>query len=215
MNLFNRLILILITLASVTFWGAVILLVLVWPNEAMDYVSGWIAYFKGGNVWQFSMGVVIVAVIFGLLAFALLLLEISPRRRSAVQITQVQGGTGLLTTEAIVQRLKRDVEVIPQVQQVKPEVTSRGKSVDIHADLQTDPAVDVAPKTEEVIGVIRSIVEKGMGVKLRNLQVNIRHGRHPAGRPSTPPRTASTTEGTVTEPDGVRADPPEKGAEEA
>jgi len=173
----------------------VIVVALLWPSEAMDYVSDWIAYFRAGNVWQLSMGAVVVGVVFGLISLALLLLELSPRRSSTVELTQVTGGKGMLTTEAIVQRVKRDVEAVAQVQQAKPEVISRGKSIDIRLELHTDPDAEVSSKTEEVIGVVRDSVERGMGVRLRDLQVKIRHQAPPAGRAAgSSPSPASVEE---------------------
>jgi len=67
------------------------------------------------------------------------------------------------------------VDQLTDVITVIPQVRTRGTAVDITLDLETTPDVDVPMKTEEVMAVVRDVVEGQMGLQLRRVKVNVRH----------------------------------------
>lgn len=182
MNLFNRILVVLLALVGLIVGVAVVALMLTLPEEVMAYFEAWIAYFRSGYLWQLTWAGVAGGGILGLVCLALLILEFSPQRRRLVQLAQVGGGVGMLTVDAVAQRVRHDVEALDQVKAARPRVTSRGQEVDIYLELRTDPAATISTKTEEVCQVVRQAVEQGLGVKLRRLGVEVQH--EPASRPS-------------------------------
>ncbi len=51
--------------------------------------------------------------------------------------------------------------------------------LNIQLDVETSPVIDVPMKTEEIILVVRDVVEDSMGLKIGKLDVRIRHSEYP------------------------------------
>ena len=62
---------------------------------------------------------------------------------------------------------------------MQPEVQARSDQVNIQLDVETSPVIDVPMKTEEIILVVRDVVEGSMGLKIGKLDVRIRHSEYP------------------------------------
>lgn len=124
-------------------------------------------------------------------AFVLLVLEL---RRQGPETVALAGDPGArLSAQTIVQRLKSDVEAIDQVDQARPVVTSRRRSVDVVLDVTTAPAVDVPAKAAQVSEVARATIES-LGLKLGRLSVQISQTSRAwpgGGRPAETPPAAT------------------------
>jgi hypothetical protein len=122
-------------------------------------------------------------------AFVLLVLEL---RRSGPDTVALAGDPAArLSAQTIVQRLRADVEAIDLVDQARPTVTPRRRSVDLVLDVTTAPGVDVPTKAAQVSEVARATVES-LGLKLGMLSVQISQTSRawPGTRPAeTPPAT--------------------------
>lgn len=171
MNLFNRILLVLLALLGLVGGIALIAVALTVPEGVVAYFEAWAAYFGAGFLWQLTWAGVAAGGVLSLVSLALLLLELGPRRRRLVQISRVGGDAGMLTVDSVARRIRHEVEALDQVKGARPRVTSRGQEVDVHLDLHTDLNTPVKSKDEEIRQVVRQTVEEGLGVKLRRLEV--------------------------------------------
>jgi len=183
-NVFNRIITILV--AIVLFLAAVFaavfpLLTLDWLGRIAaswrDYLAYWDANARYVSVAVRSGLVVIAVVLFGLLMF----LELRRRRAGTVQVVTSEGSTAAVVTDSISQRLAHQIDRLADVISVSPKVTGRGRTVHIDLDLETGPEIDVPMKSDEVVAVVREVVEDRMGLLLGKVKVRIRHAPYPQG----------------------------------
>jgi len=175
MNLFNRVLVILLAVLGLAGGVASIAAMLMAPEEVLAYFEAWITYFRADYLWQLAWTGVAFGGILSLVSLALLILEFGPRRSRLVQLTQVGGGQGYLTVESVSQRVRQEVEALPEIKSARPRVTSRGREVDVYLELRTDLGAAISAKTEEVCQVVRQTVEQGLGIKLRRLDVEVQH----------------------------------------
>ncbi|MBI4301425.1 MAG: hypothetical protein HY664_02320 [Chloroflexi bacterium] len=175
MNLFNKVLVITLTIISILFWVGVVSVAVFFSGDLITRLKDTVGDLGPSlSVWAQAM-IGLVAAIFILLSLLLLLAEISPPRAAHIPLVGVTSGTAFLTAQAIIQRIKNDVQGLPQVLEVKPTVTVRSKMVDIRLDLHTEPIADVSAKTEEVCRIVRDTVENKIGIKLRQLTVRVHH----------------------------------------
>ena len=131
---------------------------------------------------------VVAGLALALLAIILLLLGLSPRRPASVRLLQVNSGEARLTTDAIAQRIKRELETLPDILWVQPRVVSRGTSIDLRLGIEADSDADVGPVAERACQLAREIAETRMGVRVRKVQAAVTQGSAPQGqaRPAVP-----------------------------
>lgn len=174
MNIFNKVLVVALLVGAIVFWAAVIAVFLFSPEEVVQAVKA-VSTFMGQKMSIYvQMMVSLAGGIFIIISLLLLLVEFTPTRRTTVLLKQVAGGTATVTLEAVVQRVKYDVEQVAGVQEASPVVVSHGRSVSVRVDLRTDPQVEIPAKTEEVCQVVRNTVVNRMGVALKHLNVRLR-----------------------------------------
>ncbi len=161
----NRVLIVALLLIWVILWAAAIVIVLVSPTEATSTADNVVRFLDRNNTIYTRLMFTVLGVVFILVGLLLLVAEVAPSGLPAVRLSQVAGGTVLLATQAIVQRLKYEVEHLEQVGGAKPEVKTRGKTANVRIELRTAPDANILRKTEEVCEVIRQVAEE-MGVKL-------------------------------------------------
>lgn len=177
MNIFNRVLIIILLLVSIAFWVAAVAVILLFPGEALSAAKFLIVYLEANLTLYTQLMVALLGFIFILASLLLLVIELTPSRPGAVQLTQVTSGTALLATDAIAERIKHDLQGVPGVHRADPTVIARGKFVDVNLDLHTGPGSDVSETSEQVGRLVRDSVEKKMGVKIGKLVVHIHHER--------------------------------------
>jgi hypothetical protein len=129
---------------------------------------------------------VVAGLALALIAIILLLLGLSPRRPATVRLLQVNSGDARLTTDAIAQRIKHELETLPDVQWVQPRVYSRGASIDLHLGIEADPDADVGPIAERACQLAREIAETRMGVRVNKVRAAVSHGAPHEGQAMRP-----------------------------
>ncbi len=124
-----------------------------------------------------------VAAALIVLALLLLALELYRPRHLTVQVRQASGGVVELSTESVSRSLEYHIRQVPGVNQVRPQVESRGRSVRVALELETDPLADVPAKSEEVMQLARELVEGKLGLKMApgGLRVQVRQGAYRQG----------------------------------
>ncbi|MFQ5857201.1 MAG: hypothetical protein ACE5LU_16450 [Anaerolineae bacterium] len=184
MNVFNRIVIVLLLLFSVPLLLLLIGIVL-FSVQAADVLSALVAGLR--NISTTSKLLVVLASLL-MLVVDIVLLWFELRRPAAsrtVRIRQVTGGEAEMSTDSIEGRLAYNIDQLDEVIRVTPTVAGRGKGVDVILDVETRPDIDVPAKTEEVMAVARQVVEDRMGLELTRIRVNIRHAPFPKRPPQT------------------------------
>jgi hypothetical protein len=182
MNVFNRLIVILLLLALIVLTvifvitpGPSLRLVTAtsdWLHQGvLDYVDADPLFFAGARV--VIGGAVIIACLL------ILWLEVRRPRKKTIRAQKMAGGEARIATESVEQRLAYNIDQLPDVIKVGPRITGKSRGVDVDLLLETSPEIDVPMKTEEVMQVTREVIVERMGLKLGKVQVRIKHAPYP------------------------------------
>lgn len=127
------------------------------------------------QVDSFSLSHLIVAVVCLVGVVVCLFLIGLEWRRSAVR-SVIISGTGSGATElavgSIAQRLRQDVEELPQVRQVSSTIATNGRRVDARLEVQTTSDVDVPAKAIEIERVAHESMAR-LGLQKFKLRVKI------------------------------------------
>lgn len=183
MNIFNRVVMVLLLLAVIL----VVAIVAVAPGPTFYLLAALfqrtheiiVQYNQPGKWALFAAGRVIVGGFIALLCLILLWLELHRPRRRTIRVEKMAGGEAHITTESIAQRLAYNIDRLPDIVKVSPHILGRARQVDLVLDLETSPDIDVPMKTEEVLQVTRQVVGEQMGLKLGKVQVKIKHAPFP------------------------------------
>ena len=178
MNVFNRIVVILLLLFSVPLLLLLIGIV-IFPMQAANVLSGMVAALQNVSTTG-RLLVIVTSLLLMIVAVILLWFELrQPATSQTVRIRQVTGGEAEISTDSIEGRLAYNIDQLPDVIRVTPKIEARGKGIDVLLDVETRPDIDVPAKTEEVIKVARAVVEDRMGLELTRIRVNIRHAPFP------------------------------------
>lgn len=184
MNVFNRLVMVLLLLAVIV----VVAVIAIAPKQSFYLLTALfqraheiaVQYDQPGSDWAFfAAGRVIVGGAVSLLCLILLWLELRRPRRKTIRVEKLAGGEAHVTTDSIAQRLAYNIDRLPDVVKVTPHIIGRARRVDIELNLETSPEIDVPMKTEEVLQVTREVVSERMGLKLGKVQVKVKHAPFP------------------------------------
>ncbi|MBU0494522.1 MAG: alkaline shock response membrane anchor protein AmaP [Chloroflexi bacterium] len=193
MNTFNRGVMILTALTLLFALPICLTIFLVYPSDTLAYAKSWSTYLQGWFNPTTYMWTIILGIAFGLLTelFLLLLLlaEALPRRKKTIKVQMVEGGEARLHVESIIQRLRYEVDRLPDITDVRAKVQSKGgKGIDVHLEVKTSPTVSIPNKTEELMALIREQVENRMGIRLNKVTVDIKHSPYAKSeyRPAPP-----------------------------
>jgi hypothetical protein len=184
MNVINRL-----AMVALIFVVIIVVAVLVIvPKQSFSLLElffGWAventeAYMSSPTDWPiFAVARVFIGGAVVLVCLFLLWLELRRPRKKTVRVQKLAGGEAHITVDSISQRLAYNIDQLPDVIKVSPEITSRSRGVDIDLLLETSPEIDVPMKTEEVLQVTKEVVGERMGLKLGKVQVKIKHAPFP------------------------------------
>jgi hypothetical protein len=178
-NVFNRVLLIVILAAVASFAVSVIFLAWAAPAssaDALDEAVDWLQDNQGTlEKTLVSTGAALVA----LLAITLLYLEIVPRAGSEVVINDLRAGSATLSTAAISRRVEEAVSQIRHVSDVRAEVETRRKGVTVELDLQVDPEANLAALTDAACEAARDVLTNRVHVALIEPPIARLHYRDP------------------------------------
>lgn len=183
MNHFNRV----VTIAVAIVLYLAVVLVAGAPAQAMAWVQGsvdWLAQVLASlealsPAWIYPIGRVLALVLATVALLALLWLELRRRKVPVVRVQLPSGAQATVTAESVARRLAWHVDQLADVVNAAPQVRTRGTSVDILMVLETAPEVDIPLKSEEVMAVVKEVVERDMGLQLRQLKVEVHHAPYP------------------------------------
>jgi hypothetical protein len=183
MNVFNRLVMIVLLVVGMIVLPVVLVLVPARPDiVAVMGQQGLSRLMAMGeqNRLLFIGGGALLAVLVFVVCGLLLWLELRRPRGKAVKVRKVSGEEAQVTTDSIAQRLTFNIDQLSEVISVKPKITAKGKGVHVRLNVETGPEIDVPAKTEEISQVAREVIEERMGLKLAGkLEINIKHAPYP------------------------------------
>lgn len=201
MNIFNRIVIVLLLVSVILVSATLIVL----PKQALSVASDaalsleqYASSFQGWLLMTLALAGIIV------LCIALLWLEVRQSAPRTVHVETVSGGQARVAVESVAQRLRYNLDQLPQVLAVKPHISARGKRVDIALEVETTQDVNIPAKTEEIGQLTHSVIQEQMGLKLGRLVVTVRHAflpplerRKPA---ASPPASQAPLEPRTPEP---------------
>jgi hypothetical protein len=176
MNTFNRVLVIPLLLGLVV----VLTVGLLQPAASLAALGRGVASVEAFAATHYY-GYLLVACGALVLAVVLLFLELRRPQRTTVKLQRVSGSVVELTTESVARGLEYHIGQVPGVVAVRPRVVSTGNAVRVALELETDPALDVAAKSEEIVQLAREIIEGKLGLKLAKVSASIRQAAYPAG----------------------------------
>jgi len=188
MNVFNRIVALLVLVLSIPVLAFMMVMVAL-PGPTISALQGFLTNLTNLTL-TVRMVVIAVGAVLILVALGLIWMEVRPAPRQTVRVRQVEGGQAAISIESIAQSLTHNVSELADVIRVNPKITSRGKSVDVTLDVETVPDVNVPAKTAEVVNVVRDLIEQRMGLTLHKTAVNIHiapYSRQPSAAPPSPP----------------------------
>ncbi len=199
MNIFNRVVVVLLLILFISCTLLAILAAMVAPVQAAtalsDFSRNWLAEFFR-NLTEATFEERLVFFLFGgflaFIAFIILVLELLPGRPSGVKLAGVPG-EAVLTVEAITQRLKYELESLAGIREARPKVRPRGRQVDVELELRLDANVDVGPKAQEAVEVARRVLTERLGVAPRQVRAFVRSVERPRPAPAAEPARQEPT----------------------
>ncbi len=182
MNIFNRVIMILLLFALVIATA----IIAIAPLEALNFLTRFFEWlYQNAEFYQnadwafFAASRVLIGGAIILVCLFLLWLEMRRPRKKTIRAQKMAGGEAHIAIDSIAQRLAYNIDQLPDVIQVSPQISGKSRGVDIDLLLETSPDIDVPMKTEEVLQVTREVVVERMGLKLGKVQVKIKHAPYP------------------------------------
>ena len=167
MNLFNRVVLILLCLALLA--GAIAVIVLAWtiPDDSIDWLRDAVDWLDDHNT-DGTRGLHhrSAAPSSASSAFVVLLVELLPSGSGEVKVTDLQVGDAVLSTAAIGQRIEEVVTQVPHVADVRATVRAKRKGVPVDLDLHVDPEANLAAVTDEACAAATIVLSDKVHVAL-------------------------------------------------
>jgi uncharacterized alkaline shock family protein YloU len=183
MNVFNRLVVIVLLVVSMIVLPVVLVLVPARPDIVTTIGQQSLSRLTaigGLNQLPFILGGALLGVLTFVVCGLLLWLELRRPHGKAVRVQGISGDEAKVTTDSIARRLEYNIDQLAEVISVKPKITSKGKGVHVRLNVETGPEIDVPAKTEEISKVAREVIEERMGLKLAGkIEINIKHVPYP------------------------------------
>jgi len=176
MNIFNRIVLVLLLVVAILVSATAIVLTRQTFIVLQDLVYGLDSYTSNFAGWAFMTGVLLVVIA---LCLVLLWLEFRRKVYKTVRVEKISGGEARVAIESVAQRVQYNLDQLPQVLSVKPRVAAKGRKMDILLDVETTQDVNIPAKTEELTQLTRSVIQEQMGLKLGKVVVTVRHAAIP------------------------------------
>jgi len=191
MNIFNRIIVILILLFLVLWSLTAIFDVFFDFISIQETFAGMVAFTD--ILGRFGLAFVLLLVL--VLSVVLLVLEFYVKKPSTVRISGVKSGMAVMSLSSVSEHVRQDVLKIDNVKNVKVRVSSKAGGAVINLLLGLAEGIDVPAKMAEVNEVIKDTTINKLGVKLTDVKVTVVHlAGEPTGEQSKPSEPKQETQ---------------------
>ncbi len=182
MNVFNRIVMILLLLSLL-----ILSLIAAWnPFWLLGTLQSVSTALENGllqlyysSPFLFRLGQLVGGILAVLVWGTLLVLELRRGKPPTVQVTTPEGQKAKVLVDSVALRLSYHLDQLADIIEVTPRVKGRGNTVHVEVEVATTPDVDIPMKTEEIVNVIREVVEDRMGLHLGRVEVHIKHAPYP------------------------------------
>ena len=166
MDVFNRVLIVLMLLVAIVLCT----LVLVLPLPVLDAVAQQSADLVGALErlqWyeRLLMGVPVALVLDGILLF-LIILELRRPSRRPIRVEKAAGGEVLISVGSIADRIRYEVDQLPSILRTRPRVSAKRNGVVVALDVEAATGINVPDKAGQIVELVRRVVEGDMGLKL-------------------------------------------------
>jgi hypothetical protein len=148
---------------------AVTVIVLAWtlPQETIDWLGGAVEWMddNDGAVERLLLSSAAAAI--GLLALALVVLQVLPAKGRAVRVVDLKAGDAVLSSADIALRVEEAVRRVPQVNGARAEVRARRKGVLVGLDLYVEPDANLAAVTDAACQAAQDVLNDKVHVALQ------------------------------------------------
>ena len=167
MNIFNRLILVLLLLGL----ALVTTVVLIFPEQILtvigQFLVDWGQYFAWVDQQQrlLRLGSSIgIAVIADLILALLIYLEIKPKRKRFIKVEQVSGGKATVSLDSIVRQLLYRLDPLPGVVKVTPSISPKGDKIQARLDVMVTREMAVPQMADHLISTAKQAISDDLGL---------------------------------------------------
>jgi hypothetical protein len=208
-TLFNRVVLVLLCLALM--FAAAALTTLAWarPEESINWLRDAATWLDDRNTDGTRILISLGAAITAALALTVIVIELYPRSRGNVKVTDLQVGDAVLSTTAIGQRVEEAVNQLPNVADVRATVRAKRKGVTVALDLHVDPEANLASVIDEASEAARDVLTEKVHVALVEPPRTRIHYRE-LRLHNRPPRRMTADAPPVNQPEPPSAEEPEQ-----
>ena len=214
MNAFNRVVMVVLLLVAMVL--CTVLLVgakVVVPAVAEQWAT--LAESIEGRTWfELALPGCVLAGVVNLILGLFVLLEVR-RPRKSIRVEKAAGGEVSVSVASITERLKYEAGQVSDVLRTRPRVSGKRSGVAVELDVEAAAGVSVPEKADQIVEVVRRVVEEDMGLKLvRPPKVSLRvvsyprERKPPVGLAEVPP--ARPREMVPAEPEEVPPPEPEE-----
>lgn len=157
-----------VTGGLVVIFAALVVILLAWgaPDASVGRLADFASWLDEHQTTGAKVITTLGALVVVLLAAALVVLELSPSSTASVRVATGEGGVATISTEAIADRVQREVERTPHVLGSAVRVMGRRRAVEVELDLNVDAYANLRETALDACERARAVVQDVMGVGL-------------------------------------------------
>jgi hypothetical protein len=200
LSTFNRVVLVCLCLALM--FGAAAITALAWagPDESINWLRDAANWLDDRNTTGTKVLISLGAAITAAVSLTVIIIELYPRSRGNVKVTDLQIGDAVLSTTAVGQRVEEAVNQLPNIADVRATVRAKRKGVTVALDLHVDPEANLASVIDEASEAAREVLAEKVHVALVEPPSTRIHYRE-LRLHNRPPRRVAASPEPITEPE--------------
>ncbi len=213
MNVFNRIVVLLLLLKVAAL--AIAIAVLAWtiPNETIDWLREAVDWIEEHNQDTEAAILTAICVAVVLVVLIVLFVELRPTNKNEVKVTGLKSGSAVVSTAAIALRLEEAVKQLPHIGDAKAMVRGGRRGVEVVMDLHVDAEANLAEVSEHASETVRDVLNNRMQVRLASPPLVHLHYRElrlrrPGAVAVTPPVVSPADEPLPSAEDPLAAETP-------
>lgn len=192
MNTFNRIVVVLVLIALILLVSVLGVI----PHVILSDVGRW-ATALGEQLWAAQVAVrlgvgVLLALIFDVLALALIYFEVRPQRQRFIRVENLAGGMATVSVESVMRQLEYRLAPIPNVIAVRPKIRAGRGKVQAVVNVDVGTGVNVPQMASRLVEEVKEVLSTEMGLQLAGEpEVRITVLPQPTGRRASQPQPAA------------------------